>query len=365
MVFSAPILAAEITLGSKDPWGNYSIYLTGPIEAGDYDRFYDLAELAPSANVHLNSPGGLVGEGLSIAAEVAIRGYSTWVNNDASCASMCSIIWMSGYHRFMVEDTVIRVHAAYEAGEFKGGYSTRVSGSANAKIGAFLNEIGTPYETISYFTSARPEDDLNPITPSHALWLGIDTHVVKRDGSVISPWERPTARRAVDQVTTLIGVAVSCAKFLDVSPADYRAHSERILSDANKRYGAEILVNLLAEYKAIMKDDMSHKGYPVWCLAAEYDLRAQGFNTGVYGPSYNCAKAETKTELAICADVDLWAMDRVMSYVYSLYRTHTNPTVSKTFLRAQRDWLVRRDMCGGSSTCLKTQYGNRLRELGA
>lgn len=363
--FAGSVTAAEITLGGKDRWGNYSVYLTGPIEAGDYDKFYHLAELVPSANVHLKSPGGLVGEGLSIAAEVAIRGYNTWVDNDAYCASMCSIIWMSGYNRFMGEDTVIEVHAAYEIGEFKGGSSTRVSGSANAKIGAFLSEIGTPYDTISYFTAARPEEELYDITPSIALLLDIDTHVVKRDGSIVSPLERPTPRRIVNQVATLAGMASSCAKFLDISYADYRARAKGILSDGNKWYGSEKINELLYEYKNILKAEMSQQGYPVWCLEAESNLREQGFNTGISGPSYNCVKAETETEFAICADVDLWAMDRVMNHVYSLYRTHTDLTVSKVFLNDQRDWLVRRDKCGGSFECLKTQYWNRLRELGA
>ena len=151
-VIGNPGSAGSITMGGKDQYEYYTIYVSGPIEEGDGTKFYELAELAPSANVFLDSPGGLVGEGLSIAAETAIRGYNTWVVDNAQCASMCAIVWMAGTHRFMGEDTVIKVHAAYEAGAFEGGASSRVSGSANANIGAFLNEVGTPLKTISYFT---------------------------------------------------------------------------------------------------------------------------------------------------------------------------------------------------------------------
>ena len=108
-----PASAAEITNGGKDRYGNYRIYITGPIKEGDGRKFYELSKSVSSANVFLNSPGGLVDEGLSIAAETALRGYNTWVIDNSSCASMCSIIWMAGRDRFMGEDTVLDDYSRY------------------------------------------------------------------------------------------------------------------------------------------------------------------------------------------------------------------------------------------------------------
>lgn len=360
-----PASAAKISNGGKDRYGNYSIYITGPIKEGDGRKFYELSKSFSSANVYLNSPGGLVEEGLSIAAETALRGYNTWVVNDASCASMCSIIWMAGRHRFMGEDTIIEVHAAYETGAFDGGLSSRVSGRANARIGAFLNEVGTPQKTISYFTAARPEDALNPITAEHALWLNIDTNVVRGDGSVVSSLSRKTPRRLTEQATNYISIAGKCTELLDISSERYLDAGAKVLKAGHKRFDGEVFVDLVVEYSSVAKAAMRDFGYPMWCLNAEKSLRAEGFETFIYGPSYNCSKSTTSTEFAVCSDPDLWAMDRVMSHIYSIYRNHTKPKVSRTFLQDQRDWLARRDRCGSGVDCLKRQYINRLRDFGA
>lgn len=356
--------AGEIAIGEKDQYGDYSIYISGPIEEGDSEKFYEIAKSVSSANVFLNSPGGLVEEGLSIAAETAIRGYNTWVVGNARCASMCSIIWMAGRQRFMGEDTVIKVHAAYETGAFDGGLSSRVSGSANANIGAFLNEVGAPFRTITYFTGARPEENLDPITPEYALWLNIDTHVVMNDGSIVSPMYRQTPRRITQQVVNYIAMANNCTDFLDISSEGYLQAAEKVMKAGHNRFDGEIFAGLIVEYLDITKEKIQDLGYPMWCLNAEKTLRVEGLDTYISGPSYNCSKAGTKTEFAVCSDPDLWAMDRVLSHIYSLYRQHTKTDVSRIFLQDQRDWLVRRDRCGSAMGCLKSLYRSRLQELG-
>jgi len=133
--------AADIKAFPGDNGYQY-IMITGPIEEGDGDAFYAIARETPKAFVLLMSPGGLVEDGLWIAAEIALRQYDTWVLPGEGCHSICAIMWVSGSRRYMDKDARISVHAAYQmVGQVDGSYDYSVSGSANAKIGAFLNEL--------------------------------------------------------------------------------------------------------------------------------------------------------------------------------------------------------------------------------
>lgn len=78
--------------------------------------------------------------------------------------------------------------------------------------------------------------------------------------------------------------------------------------------------------------------------------------------SFNCNKAKTKTEHAICGNGKLSQMDSQMA---SLYKQALVVTCgSKNTLRAQqRAWLAGRNGCGGMIPCLKNAYQDRIQEL--
>ena len=110
-----------------------------------------------SAIVFLESPEGLVETGISMAAEITIRGYTALVLDGSGCHSICAIMWIAGVRRYMSADAAISVHAAYRMrNQANGGVETCESGMANAEIGAFLNEIGLSADAIRNLPSRVP-----------------------------------------------------------------------------------------------------------------------------------------------------------------------------------------------------------------
>ncbi|MEP3596137.1 MAG: hypothetical protein ABJN15_07510, partial [Parvibaculum sp.] len=336
----------------------------GPIQPGDDNRFFDLAEQAPRATVLLESPGGDVTTGLSIGAGIAIRGYATLVLDGSGCHSICAVIWVAGQRRYMSPDAKISVHAAYRMrNDANGSVEASESGAANAQIGAFLNEVGLSHDAIRYFTFAGPSDDLLQITPYVAQALSIDVALQSPNG--ITPVSaRPTPRRITRQVSEYAGMVTNCTELFKLSGAVWKEQSRAVLKRGHEIFGGETFAPLLGEYVDATKADLRNKGTPYWCLSAERNLRNDGLATGISGPSYDCAKASTRTERAICASPDLWAADRVMASLYFYYRDSDDAYRSKEFLASQRSWLARRDHCSDDTGCLTEQYTRRLIDFG-
>ena len=67
----------------------FTVHASGPIEEGDAAQF---AALPRFDTLELDSPGGLVGEALKMAANMDTRGgIRTVVNPGSSCASACAM----------------------------------------------------------------------------------------------------------------------------------------------------------------------------------------------------------------------------------------------------------------------------------
>ena len=88
--------------------------------------------------------------------------------------------------------------------------------------------------------------------------------------------------------------------------------------------------------------------------------------------SFNCAKATTPVEHAICANTDLARLDREVAAAYAHKLAEASgPPVRQTIAASQRDWLGDRDSgCrdqheAGLVTCLMSIYRTRLAELSA
>lgn len=357
-------LAAEFTIlpGLSD--GQKMIMIEGPIEFGDDSKFYRLSQQAERATVFLNSPGGSVEAGLSIGAEIAIRGFATLVLDEGGCYSICAIMWVAGVRRYMSPNAEIGVHAAYRMqGQKDGGSAHFESGVANADIGAFLNMLGLSRKAVRYFTSAGPQE-LLPITPAIAQRLDIDVFVQDGFGTT-TPEDRPTPRRITRQVADYAGMVGNCEMFLGVNPSYLRDSAEEILKRGHALFGGETFSALVSEYSFITKDEIEDLGRARWCIEAEKRLRSDGLSTGIIGPSYDCAKATTPTEYAICSSKDLWAMDLAMANLFFFYRRNTNTRVSNDFLNTQRAWLKRRDACGSDIRCVLERYSSRLFDFGA
>jgi uncharacterized protein len=82
-----------------------------------------------------------------------------------------------------------------------------------------------------------------------------------------------------------------------------------------------------------------------------------------WAASFNCQKAATATEKAICQQPILREVDRKMSKTYFRLQ-HVAPQSMKTILHdEQRYWLGNRDRCKRSVQCLVASYETRQQQL--
>jgi len=80
--------------------------------------------------------------------------------------------------------------------------------------------------------------------------------------------------------------------------------------------------------------------------------------------SFDCAKAVSVTEKAICSDVALARLDRQMSDAYAQAVSWASDDAAKAAIRtAQRQWIGVRDGCSGDLGCLTAAYDTRIKAL--
>jgi uncharacterized protein YecT (DUF1311 family) len=85
-------------------------------------------------------------------------------------------------------------------------------------------------------------------------------------------------------------------------------------------------------------------------------------------PSFDCAKAATAAEKAICGDVGLARLDRRVADTYAWRLSWAQDDEKAGIKQAQRDWLAARDKACSAGTselspCLSEQYESRLKAL--
>lgn len=79
------------------------------------------------------------------------------------------------------------------------------------------------------------------------------------------------------------------------------------------------------------------------------------YSTPLKAASFDCSKADTPTELAICNDQELGTLDVLLNEAYQLAQTSPH-------LDSQAEWLVARDLCT-DDVCLRDRMGERIAQL--
>lgn len=79
-------------------------------------------------------------------------------------------------------------------------------------------------------------------------------------------------------------------------------------------------------------------------------------------PSFNCANAKTKSEIAVCADPGLAALDRNMAAQYSRSIAAATPQQAMLLRQTRDRFLAYRDRCP-NRTCIGEAYDGRMREI--
>ncbi|ASP38330.1 hypothetical protein CHH28_06390 [Bacterioplanes sanyensis] len=89
----------------------------------------------------------------------------------------------------------------------------------------------------------------------------------------------------------------------------------------------------------------------------------------VQAASFDCERASTKVEHAICDNKPLGELDEQLSQVFSTIKSDANSNAFSSLLNSQRSWLKQRNkICGGYtdenlSNCLIAKYQGRIKRL--
>lgn len=86
------------------------------------------------------------------------------------------------------------------------------------------------------------------------------------------------------------------------------------------------------------------------------------------GPSYDCSRAQTAVEHAICADPDLSLLDREIAALYGAAQAgpDMDATRQAELTSRQRGWIDSRNGCASApdlTPCVTAIYGQRILEL--
>ncbi len=98
---------------------------------------------------------------------------------------------------------------------------------------------------------------------------------------------------------------------------------------------------------------------PVLCLAAIFGA------SQAHAASFDCAKASTVNEKAICRNQSLSDADVKMATMFQMNTRLVMMGSRGNMQDRQREWLAERNACKGNLPCLTAAYDRRIRELQA
>lgn len=157
--------------------GKKIVFIDGQISPGDFRIFLEVVNSVQPDIVVLDSPGGVLDEGLLIAAEIRRRGLNTFIYGNRMCASACAMMFLSGATKYAKLGASIGLHSSsYIDGS--------LSAEGTAEMARYLVEIGTPMSLISRMASTAPYD---------MHWL-TDSEMRAMDVRVITPGSQKVRR---------------------------------------------------------------------------------------------------------------------------------------------------------------------------
>lgn len=102
--------------------GEYAIYIAGPLEKGDDQKFAQILKgKGKKAIVYIDSPGGDVDTAIKIGKSLRSNAMAVSVTNEAQCASACVYVLAGGVKRIVYEHARIIVHRPFLEGAELGG----------------------------------------------------------------------------------------------------------------------------------------------------------------------------------------------------------------------------------------------------
>ena len=99
----------------------------------------------------------------------------------------------------------------------------------------------------------------------------------------------------------------------------------------------------------------------IWKCAALF--LCSGFSVETYAASFNCDKARTQTEHAVCEYRVVNDADVKMATTYNIIKRLVPMGTRGMIQDEQVKWLSLRDRCGASQSCLMDVYKMRQQQL--
>ena len=82
-----------------------------------------------------------------------------------------------------------------------------------------------------------------------------------------------------------------------------------------------------------------------------------------FSPSFNCARARTSSERAVCANPGLAALDRTMASRYVDALRTADPAAAQLLRQTRDPFLGFRERCVSDASCIDRVYRGRIREI--
>jgi hypothetical protein len=163
-----------------------TIVLQGPIDEGAAQRLREeiAARDLRAATVVLDSPGGLLGEGMALGRLIRSRGYTTAVARGGACHSACVFALLGGVYRFAGAQSRIGVHRFSSTSP---GVDADAAQIVSAVVVNYIREMGADvalFERMARMGSAQ----VLVLSPKELRQLR-----VINDGRLDAHWE-PAAR---------------------------------------------------------------------------------------------------------------------------------------------------------------------------
>ena len=350
--------SAEFTVLFEPSSGHPMVLMSGPIQRGDADRFFDSIQKFPSATVVLSGPGGSVKEALEIGSEIRYRGFATSVLPDEVCVSACGLIWLSGDRRYMSQQSVIGFHAAYIV---RDGVPQE-TGMGNAEIGSFMTHLGYGIEAFRFLTAAPP-NGMNRLTLGSARALGMDVYE-NRGFDVITPEDHPSIRRLARQASYTSAAIQLCGVFFsEAEKGALMVIVEDIFSRGHAEFGSDEFLKAVLRDRDQLEFDSRDQGFN-WCIETAVSVVVDQLidSSILLGPSFDCNLAATDTEWAICSDKRVGRLDALLAETYVTWINKGGPRAG-LLKSSQSDWRKSRNRCGANLNCLAVSYEKRSKEI--
>jgi hypothetical protein len=146
------------------------IGLQGEIKSEDVATFRSVASASGKAVIVLDSGGGAALAGIEMGKLIHLKHFATFVPEDTLCASSCALMWLAGNPRLIAPGGTVGFHAVYIP---QGDGTLMTSGSGNALVGAYLDQLGFSGDVIAYVTHAPPER-MGWLSEGTARAIGLD-----------------------------------------------------------------------------------------------------------------------------------------------------------------------------------------------